>query len=121
MKRWLKVVLILVVVCVGLILAAGLVLRSVVSGSGKDRLIASLGEKMGVPVSVGSVNLDIRKLLRFRPAVALDNVTVGNPPGFHAKDLLQAKRISAQVALLPLFHKSVEVQSIVVDQPRIVV
>src|ERR1700681_2220401 len=111
MKRWLKAVLILLAMCVVLILVAGLVLRSVVNRSEKDRLIASLGEKMGVPVSVGSVNLDIRKLLRFRPAVALDNVTVGNPPGFHAKDLLQAKRISAQVSLWPLFHHSVEVQS----------
>lgn len=121
MKRWLKAVLVVLAICGILILAAGLALRSVVSGSGKDRLIAALGEKMGVPVSVGSVNLDIRKLLRFRPAVALDDVAIGNPPGFHAKDLLQAKRISAQVSLLPLFHKSVEVQSIVVDQPRIVV
>src|ERR1700737_2757866 len=99
MKRWLKAVLVLLVICGVLILAAGLVLRSVGRGAAKDGLIASLGEKMGVPVSVGSVNLDIRKLLRFRPAVALDDVAIGNPPGFHGKDLLQAKRISAQVSL----------------------
>jgi len=121
MKRWLIALLIVVAVCAGLLVAVGLVLRSAIRGAEKDKLIASLGDKMGVPISVATVDLDLSQWFRFRPAVALGNVAIGNPPGFHAKDLVQAKTISAQVSLLPLFHKKVEVQSIVIDQPQIVV
>jgi uncharacterized protein involved in outer membrane biogenesis len=121
MKRWLIALLIVVAACGALMVAVGLVLRSAIRGAEKDKLIASLGEKVGVPISVATVDLDLSEWFHFRPAVALGNVTIGNPPGFHAKDLVDAKTISAQVSLLPLFHKRVEVQSIIVDQPRIVV
>lgn len=121
MKRWL--IGLVVVAAVGLLLlgGSGLILRSLVSGSAKDRLVASLGEKMGVPVSVASANFDLAQWFRFRPAVALEEVGVGNPPGFHSKYLFQAKRISAQVSLAALLHKTIEVRSLDIQQPQIVV
>lgn len=121
MKRWLIALLIVVAFCGALMVAVGLVLRSAVRGAEKDKLIASLSEKIGVPISVATVDLDLSQWFHFRPAVALGDVAIGNPPGFHAKDLVQAKTVSARVSLLPLFHKSVQVQSIVIDQPQIVV
>lgn len=121
MKRWLIALVVVLVVCGGLMLAVGLFLKSAVKGSEKDKLVASLGDKIGVPVSVGTVDLDLSEWFHFRPAVALSDVAIGNPPGYRTKNLLQAKTISARVSLLPLFHKRVEVQSIAVDQPQIAV
>jgi uncharacterized protein involved in outer membrane biogenesis len=54
-----------------------------------------------------------------RPAMALEDISIGNPPGFHSPHLLEAKKLSAQVSLLPLLHKIIQVHSIVIDQPRI--
>jgi uncharacterized protein involved in outer membrane biogenesis len=121
MKRWLIVLIVVFVVCGALMVAVGLALRSAIRGAEKDKLIASLGDKIGVPISVATVDLDLSQWFHFRPAVALGGVVIGNPPGFHAKDMLEAKTISARLSLLPLFHKTVEVESIAVGQPQIVV
>lgn len=121
MKRAIQAALVLIVLFCVLIASSGFVLRALVGGSAKDRLVAALGKKIGVPVSVASADFDVGAWFRLKPAVALQEVTIGNPPGFRTKDLLQAKSISAQVALLPLLQKRIEVHSIVVDQPRIAV
>jgi uncharacterized protein involved in outer membrane biogenesis len=121
MRRWPIVVLIAVGTAFGLMLVSGLILQSLVSGSAKDRLVASLGQSLGAPITVGSAGFELSQWFRFRPSVALEDVVIGNPPGFHSKDLLEAKRISVQVALGPLLHKAIEVRSILIDEPRITV
>jgi uncharacterized protein involved in outer membrane biogenesis len=115
MKRLLIVLVSLFV----LILIAGLVVGYWVSGSSKDWLAASLSENLGVPVTVGAANFDLKQWFLLRPAIALEDVTIGNPPGFHARHLLEAKKLSAQIALLPLLHKNIEVNSIDIDHPLI--
>src|SRR5690348_1067908 len=110
MRRWPIVLLIVLVIGCGLMLVAGLVLQSLVGGSAKDRLVTSLGQSMGVPVSVASASFELSQWFRFRPSVALQDVVVGNPPGFRSKDLFEAKRISVQVALGPLLHKAIDVR-----------
>jgi len=119
MKRWLIALGILVVLCGGLAVAGRMLLRSIVNGAQKDKIAATLGEKMGVPVSIAMIEIDLSQWFRLRPAVALRDIAIGNPPGFHEKNLIAAKTISARVLLLPLFHKRVEVQSIAVESPRI--
>jgi uncharacterized protein involved in outer membrane biogenesis len=121
MKSWMKWLLILVVIAVGVMAGVGLLLRSLVSGSAKDKLIASLSERMGAPLTVGSANFDLSEWFHLRPAVALEDVGVGNPPGFLAKHLFEAKKISAQVSLGALMHKAIEVHSLRIEQPQIVV
>ena len=115
MKRLLIVLACLFV----LILIAGLVVGYWVSGSSKDWLTASLSENLGVPVSIGSANFDLKQWFLLRPAIALEDVTIGNPPGFQAPHLLEAKKLSVQIALLPLLHKNIEVNSIDIDHPLI--
>jgi len=102
-----------------LILIAGLVVGYWVSGSSKDWLAAALSENLGVPVSIGSANFDLKQWFLLRPAIALEDVTIGNPPGFRSTHLLEAKKLSAQIALLPLLHKNIEVNSIDIDHPLI--
>jgi len=102
-----------------LILIAGLVVGYWVSGSSKDWLAASLSENLGVPVTVGSAKFDLKQWFLLQPAIALEDITIGNPPGFHAPHLLEAKKLSAQIALLPLLHKNIEVNAIDIDHPVI--
>jgi uncharacterized protein involved in outer membrane biogenesis len=102
-----------------LVLIAGVVVGYWVSGSSKDWLAASLSETLGVPVTVGTANFDLKQWLLLRPAIALEDVTIGNPPGFRARHLLEAKKLSAQIALLPLLHKNIEVNAIDIDHPLI--
>ena len=104
----------------GLWLVGGLVASSVVSGSGQHTLVASLEQSLGVPVSVGAASFDLGQWFLLRPAISLADVSIGNPSGFRSQHLLEAKRLSAQVSLLSLLRRTIEVRSIVIDHPRIV-
>ncbi len=119
MKRWLVRLLVAIVSLFGLMLVAGLIGRSMVSGSSRNALASALSENLGVPVTVGAANFDLMQWFLLRPAISLEDISIGNPPGFRSPHLLEAKKLSAQIALLPLFHKGIEVHSIVIDQPRI--
>jgi uncharacterized protein involved in outer membrane biogenesis len=119
MKRWLIRLLVVVVALFGLMLVAGLVVRSLISGSSGYSLAASLSDSLGVPVTVGAAKFDLVQWFLLRPAMGLEDIAIGNPPGFHSPHLLEAKKLSAQVALVPLFHKIIQVHSVVIDQPRI--
>jgi uncharacterized protein involved in outer membrane biogenesis len=121
MKRGPILLLSAIGIIVVLFAGSGLILRSMVSGSAKDRLIASLSEKLGVPVTVTDADFDLGQWFRLRPAVALETIAVANPPGFQSKNLFEAKKISAQVSLGALLHKTIEVRSFHIDQPHIVV
>jgi uncharacterized protein involved in outer membrane biogenesis len=121
MKRWLTILLVLLAIAVGLMAAGGLVVRSFLSGERKDQLVSMLGERMGAPVSVTSVGADLSQWLRFRPAIALEGVVVGNPPGFKSKNVFEAKAISVRVSLAGLLSKNIQVQSIRIEQPQITV
>jgi len=120
MKRWLKLAVIFIVAVIAVLVVAGFIARSILNRSGKDRVVALLSAKLGVPVSVASVDLDLSQWFLLRPSIALNQVLISNPPGFAAKNLLDAKKISAKVALGPLLHRQIEVESIRVEQPHIV-
>ena len=119
MRRLLVRLLVAVACLFGLMLALGLIASSLVSGSSKYGLAASLTESLGVPVTVSAANFDLAQWFLLKPAITLEDIAIGNPPGFHSPHLLEAKKLSAQIALLPLLHKSIEVHSITIDHPHI--
>lgn len=119
MRRWLIRFLIVAGSVFGLLLVTGLVLKMLVSGSAKDTLAASLSEKLGTQVTVGSAGFDLLQWFRLRPAVSLERVVIANPTGFGPRPLIDAKSITAQVALFPLLQKRIQVHSITIDTPRI--
>jgi hypothetical protein len=121
MKRWLLRALYLLGAYAALMLITGLIARSLVTGSSKQTVASALGNRLGVGVSVGAARFDLASWFLLKPAIFLDNVAIGNPAGFRGPDLLTAKRISAQVALLPLLHRRIEMRSILIDTPRIAV
>lgn len=121
MKRWGLRVLAALGGVVILFAAAGLAARSLISDSAKDVLVSSLAETLNVPVTVGAAEFDLVEFMKLQPAVSLTEITAGNPPGFQGRHLLEARRMNAQVRLLPLLKRRIEVRSIVFEQPRILV
>jgi AsmA-like C-terminal region/AsmA family len=121
MKPWMRISLIVVATLLGLILASGLVIRSLVSGSLKDWFIASLESRTGTKVTIARADFDLLRWFIFRPAVTLHDVSMSNPPGFSSGNLLETKIITARVALLPLFRRRVEVESMAASQANIIV
>ena len=68
MKTWLKAVLWVIAIVFVLMLGVGFVLRSFVNGAEKDRLVASVSQRIGVPVSLFTVQFDWGQWFRLRPA-----------------------------------------------------
>jgi len=119
MNRLLKRLLILAACLFGLLLVVGLIASSMISGSSKQTLGTALSENLGVPVTLGGVNFNLAQLFLLKPGITVEDIAIGNPPGFRSAHLLEAKKLTAQISLLPLLRKSIEVHSITIDHPRI--
>lgn len=51
--------------------------------------------------------------------VKLENVGVGNPPGFQGEPFFQADNVDIKLRLLPLLRKEVKIDRFVINKPRI--
>ena len=69
---------------------------------------SALETQLGRQVSLGNMRLGI-----FPPRFEVENVSVADDPGFNApKPFVEAQRLDVSVKLLPLLHKEVEVDSL---------
>ena len=57
--------------------------------------------------------------LSLEPTLRADNVSLGNAPWAHGPAMITAKRVEAQVALLPLLHRRFEVVRVTLVDPAI--
>jgi len=121
MNRRLRLGLIVAGGILGLMLISGIVIKLLVSGSMKEWFAASISDRTGAKVTIGSADFDVLRWLILRPAVTLHDVVISNPPGFPAGNVLEARTVVARVELFPLFARRVVVESISVDEPHIVV
>lgn len=121
MARVVKLAVGVVIGALALLVGSGLLIGALVSGSRKDALVGSLEKSAGVRLAVGAASFDLGQWLLLRPSLALENVKVGNPPGFRSASLLEAKKLRAQVGLLSLLGQTVEVNSIAIEAPRVTV
>ncbi len=119
MRTPVKIVLGAVGLPVGLMLATGLAGKFLFSGSGVKALTETLQSQLGAPVSAGGGSFDLAEWFRFRPSVALQKVSIGNPPGFSNQPLLTAQEVSAQVGLFSLFSSRPEVKSFTLRAPNL--
>ncbi len=119
MKRWLLRALYLLVAYVAVMCVTGLIVRSLVSGSARDSVVASVSRRLGLDVSVGDAEFDLASWFLLRPAISLGNVAIGNPPGFRGRNLFTARRIWAEVAPIPLAGGRIVMRSVRIDAPRI--
>jgi len=89
MKKWIKV-LVVVVALLGALVVTAYALRNTIA-VGIARAVAP--QVLGVPVEIGAVDLDI-----FGGAVTVEGVAVGNPKGFAAPHAITAKRIHVAIS-----------------------
>ncbi len=114
-----KIVLAILAGGAGLMLLTGLGMKLALSRSAQQSVAATLQSRLPVPVSVGEGDFDLAAWFRFRPAITLQDLSIGNPPGFSADPMLEAEGVSAQVGLLSLFSKRIDIHSIVLRRPRL--
>jgi AsmA protein len=117
MKATLKWAGLAVVCLVVVVIAAMLIIPAFVDVKQfKAPLEKYLSEASGRPVSVGD---DVRLSLFPWAGVSFSDLKVGNPPAFAEKDFLTVKSFEVRVKLLPLLFKQVEVDRLVVQEPRV--
>ncbi|HLQ51971.1 MAG TPA: AsmA family protein, partial [Terriglobales bacterium] len=110
-KLAIAVVIILVLVVIG-----ALILPSVIDvNSYHDRIQAELQQKLGRPVSLGSLHLSILPLY-----FSAENPVIGEDPNFPTgHPFAQASRVDVSAALWPLLHKDIQISSLELKQPKI--
>jgi uncharacterized protein involved in outer membrane biogenesis len=102
---------------------AGLIIAGVIIGinrfsidSFKPRIEAALSSATGRQVAIhGRIGL----ALSLHPTIALNDVSVANPAGFSRPVMATVRSLDVQLGLLPLLHRQVEVDSLVVENPDI--
>jgi uncharacterized protein involved in outer membrane biogenesis len=119
MNRLLKLLLGVVVGFAALMLLSGLAIRAMVSGSGKDAVLAALESRLKAPVSIEGGDFDLARWFRFTPAITLWGFAVGNPEGFSDGKMVAAEEVSAEVSLWSLFTDRIEVHSLVLRRAQL--
>ncbi|MBV8455086.1 MAG: AsmA family protein, partial [Acetobacteraceae bacterium] len=102
---------------------AGLVIAGVIIGVNrfsfdafKPRVEAALSSATGRQVVIhGRLGL----ALSLHPTIAVNDMTVANPAGFSRPDMATVQSLDVQLALLPLLHRQVSVDSLVVEKPDV--
>jgi AsmA protein len=79
----------------------------------RPRLVAAVEERTGRRFTVG----DLRLALSLTPTVELRDVALANAPGGSRPEMLTARRVTVQAALLPLLTRRVEISRIEVVEP----
>ena len=76
---------------------------------------SELQQRLGRQVTLGEMNLKI-----FPPRFRVENVAIADDPAFNnQKPFVQAQELDVAVKLLPLLHKSVEVDSLSLARPSV--
>ena len=116
MRPLVKLIAGLAAAYVAFMLVSGLAIQMMVSGSA-DTIREQLESRVPIPVSFGDGDFDLAQWFLFQPAIALRDVSIGNPEGFSDANLLEASEVSTQVALFSLFGDRIEILSITLGNP----
>jgi AsmA protein len=79
----------------------------------RPRLIAEVERATGRAFTVREMGV----ALSLRPALELRGVSLANIPGGSRPEMLRAERVAVQLALLPLLSRQIELVSLVIEQP----
>ncbi len=104
------ITILLVMAVAGIIVALSTMDVSALVGPVRDRVKAATGRELYIR---GGASLE----LSLRPRVVLRDVALGNAAWSSAKDLVSARRLELQIALLPLLSRRFEVIELVLDEP----
>lgn len=112
MKKILIIVGIVIVVLILIVVALPFVVDA---NRFKPTLETDLTTALGRKVEIGNISLSI-----LSGGVTVDNVVIADDPAFSSTPFLQAKQLTAGVALVPLiFSKKLEVSSFTVTDPQV--
>jgi len=110
--RALKIILILVAV----IVVIGLIVPFFIDADRyRPQIIAELESRTGRKIEIGHIGARLIPT----PGFSVEKVTLGPPAGFAPVDLLTVDSVKGSVALFPLLHGAVEVNSIDIVNPHI--
>ena len=112
MKRFLKIVAIIIAVLIIVVIALPFVIDANVF---RPRLESELTDALGRQVKVGNLSLAI-----WSGSVAADNISIADDPKFSNSPFVQAKSLKVGVELVPLiFSKTLNVTNLTLNQPEI--
>jgi uncharacterized protein involved in outer membrane biogenesis len=117
MKIAIKIALGLVGLYLVLMLGSGLAIRALLSTSLGDRIRESAQQSLPAEVSLSGGSLDLGQWMLFRPALALNDLRVGNPNGWGDGPLPSADRVFARAGLFDLLQGQTRVSAIEIDAP----
>ena len=101
------------------LLGGAMVVKSMLSGAGKDKIVAALGQQLGVPLQIGSVDTSLPQVLSMTPALSLGRIEIGNPPGFSALPMVVAEKIDVRVELGSLFSGAPRIIALEILKPAV--
>jgi len=112
MKRFLKIVAIIIAILIIVVIALPFVIDANVF---RPRLESELTDALGRQVKVGNLSLAI-----WSGSVAADNISIADDPKFSNNPFVQAKSLKVGVELVPLiFSKTLNVTNLTLNQPEI--
>ena len=82
----------------------------------KDKIVEAVRANTGRDFQI---NGELRLAPSLVPTVAAEGVSLGNAPWAGATPMLSVRRFEAQIALLPLLKKNIEVKRVLLVEPRI--
>ena len=82
----------------------------------KDKIVEAVRANTGRDFQI---NGELRLAPSLVPTVAVEGVSLGNAPWAGATPMLSVSRFEAQIALLPLLKKNIEVRRLLLVEPRI--
>jgi len=112
MKRFLKILAIIVAVLVVIAIAIPFFVDA---NTFRPKLESELTEALGRQVKVGNLSLSV-----FSGSVSADDISIADDPKFSKSPFVQAKELSVGVELIPLiFSKTLNVTELTLNQPEI--
>ena len=116
MKRFVRVLLGVAGLLVLLVIASAVVVATIDKRELLAPLTARLEQATGRKLTLGA---EPRIDISLTPTLVLEDVTFANAPWGTRPDMLRAKRVEAQVALLPLLSRTVDIRRFTLVEPSI--
>ncbi|MGB1801125.1 MAG: AsmA family protein [Gammaproteobacteria bacterium] len=113
MGKLIKILLVLIVVVV--VAVIGLIMTTDINQY-KDQIVQVVKDKTGRDFEIAG---DLKLAPSLIPTVAIEGVTLGNADWSKEKNMLSVSKFEAQVALLPLLKKNIQVVRLILIEPNI--
>jgi len=107
-----------------ILIAVGVVayfVNSLLSGGAKDQMIAAASKSLKTKVDFQSYGLDFGSLIKLTPAVRISGLTIANPQGYSARNMIEAQEVAASLDLRAVMDKRIVVRSLDIQSPKILI